>query len=230
MVALSAVVDNVTDMLRRTGDTTLATPIKQEVQNAIRHYSRRNSWVIERRGSEITLVADQAWYSIIDNTTGNGIEASPAGTTPTATDDTLEVLSIIYAKLELGAIDWPMDLVTYRTFESLLENNNVSGTPRYITHFAGQIGVWPKPNVAFTLYLSITAKPAVPSADADESVWITQYRELIENSAARRTAFKWLQDPDLGKGFALAEAEQEQLLLAEGAVRTTTGRTTPTWM
>jgi len=228
MATLSSVADNVTDMLRRTGDTTLTAPIKAEVQNAIRHYSRRASWVIERRGSEITMVAGQEWYSLIDNTTGNGIEDSPTGTTPTSTDDTLEILSITYAKLELGAIDWPLSFVTYSNFERLLENNDVSGTPRYITHYAGQIGVWPRPGSAFTLYISVTAKPAVPSADADDSVWFQQYEELIENSTARRVAFKWLHDRELGGTFALVEKEQEDLLLAEGAVRSSTGRATQT--
>ena len=225
MATLSDVASAVETMIQRSDQTA---NIKTAVKDAIRHYSRRNSWVIERRGAEIDLVASQTWYSTIDNTAGVGIESSPVGTAPTAADSLIGLLDIDYAKLEIGAIDWPLSIYSYRTFETLLENNSVSGTPRYITRRTGQIGFWPTPDRAFTCYLSGTFKPTVPSADADESVWFDQYQELIENSAARRMAFRWLQDTEMGGVFALAEKEQEDLLIAEGRTRRATGRITPT--
>lgn len=206
----------------------LSTEIRTEIGNAVRHYNRRASWVIERRGGEIALVAGTNWYSQIDNTAGAGVEGSPTGTAPTATDDLLDLIRIIYAKLEEGAIDWPIGVVSYREFETLLEGNTVQGTPRYITHFGGQVGVWPTPNGAHTLYLSGFYKPSVPTAGADESVWFAQYRELIENSAARRIAEKWIQDLEMAAVFRAAEHEQELLLMAEGAARSTTGHTVAT--
>lgn len=227
MAILSTVRSNVASMLR--GRTDLNSEITQEIQNAIRHYSRRASWVIERRGGTITTVAGQHWYSTIDNTAGHGVENSPSGTTPTSADDLRDLIEIIYAKVELGNLDWPLDRVSYRTFETLEEGTSTSTTPRYITHFAGQIGFWPAPaNSNDTLYVSGFYKPSIPSADSDDSVWFQQYQELIENSAARRMCQKWTHDTELLQMFLSAEREQELLLSAESCTRTTTGRLTPT--
>lgn len=225
MATLSDVATNVTGMIRRSD---LEAEAKAEIGNAIRHYSRRNSWVIERRGASITTVVGQTYYTTVDNTTGVGLESSPVGTTPTSTDSLKDIIDIVYAKLEIGAIDWPLTLVSYRRFETLLENTTVSGTPNYITHYAGQIGLWPAPDQAFTVYISAMFKPAVPTVDADESVWFDQYQELIENSAARRLGQKWMQDPEMAQLFSAAEQEQEHLLLAEGMRRQGVGRLTPT--
>lgn len=225
MATLSDLATSVQNMIQRSDQTA---NIKTEIGNAIRHYNRRVSWVVERRGGEIATVAGTTWYSQIDLTTGAGVESSPTGTTPTATESLTNLVEIIYAKLELGSTDWPLSLVSYREIETLLESNTSSGTPRYIAFFAGQIGAWPTPNAVNTIYLSGFFKPTVPTADAHESVWFDQYQELIENSAARRVAAKWLQDIEMAKVFREAEAEQEILLMAEGAARSTTGRLTAT--
>ncbi len=222
MATLSTVRANVADMLR--GRTDLNSQIDAEIQNAIRHYSRRVNWINERRGGTITTVSGTTWYSSIDLTTGSGVESSPEGTTPDSTESVLDIIKVIYAKLEQGSIDWPLTRVSYNEFERLVEGNAVTGTPDYYTVFNGSFGLWPTPGSAFTVYVSAFWKPAVPTADGHESVWFTQHLELIENSAARRVAFKWTHDKDLGATFALLEREQEDLLFAEGAARMTTGR------
>ena len=222
MATLSTVRANVADMLR--GRTDLNSQIDAEIQNAIRHYSRRANWINERRGGTITTVSGTTWYTEIDLTTGAGLEDSPTGTTPSATANFKELIKVIYAKLEQGAIDWPLLRQSYLEFERLVEGNAVTGTPNYYTTFAGSFGLWPTPGSAFTVYISAFFKPTVPTADGHESVWFDEHLELIENSATRRVAFKWLHDKDLGATFALLEREQEDLLFAEGAARTTTGR------
>jgi hypothetical protein len=226
MPTLSSVRASVADMLR--GRTDLNSQITVEIQNAIRHYSRRTSWLTERRGGIVTTVAGQTWYSTIDLTQGAGFGSATSGTTPTTTENFKNVIKVIYAKLEQGAIDWPLTQVTYDEFERLVEGNAVSGTPDYYTTFAGQIGFWPTPGFVYTAYISAFWRPIIPTLETDESVWFDENLELIENSAARRAAFKWLHDPELGGLYALAEKEQEDLLLAEGASRNTTGRTKPT--
>ena len=222
MATLSTVRANVADMLR--GRTDLNSQIDAEIQNAIRHYSRRTTWITERRGGTITTVSGTTWYSTIDLTTGSGVENSPSGTTPGSTESVLDIIKVIYAKLEQGPIDWPLTRVSYDEFERLVEGNAVVGTPDYYTVFNGEIGLWPTPSSVFSIYVSAFWKPLPPTADDDESVWFTQHLELIENSAARRVSFKWTHDRELGATFALLEKEQEDLLLAEGAARTTTGR------
>lgn len=220
MATLSSCATNVTNMIRRSD---LVAEAKTEIGNAIRHYSRRATWVNERRGGTITTVASQTWYTTIDNTAGAGIESSPSGTTPTATDSLTDLIRITYAKLEQGTVDWPLDVVDYRYFETLTEGSSTESTPRFITHYVGQIGLWPTPGAAYTVYLSGFYKPTVPSADSNESVWLTQYQELIESSAARRLAMKWLQDAEMAQMHSMVEQEQERLLIAEGAARRTTG-------
>ncbi len=222
MATLSTVRANVADILR--GRTDLNSQIDAEIQNAIRHYNRRVNWINERRGGTITTVSGTTWYSQIDLTTGAGIEASPSGTTPSATAKIKELIKVIYAKLEQGSIDWPLTRVSYDEFERLVEGNAVTGTPDYYTTFAGSFGLWPTPGTVYTVYVSAFFKPSVPTAASHESVWFDEHLELIENSAARRVAFKWIHDKDLGATLALLEKEQEDLLLAEGAARTTTGR------
>jgi hypothetical protein len=206
------------------GRTDLNSQIDAEIQNAIRHYNRRVNWITERRGGTITTVAGTTWYSEVDLTTGAGIEDNPTGTAPTSTASVKDLLKIIYIKLEQGAIDWPLTRVSYDEFERLVEGNAVVGIPDYYTVYVGEIGLWPTPSAVFSLYISAFWKPTVPTADDHESVWFDEHLELIENSAARRVCFKWTHDKELGSVFALLEKEQEDLLLAEGAARTTTGR------
>ena len=228
MATLTTVRANVADLLR--GRTDLNSQIDQEIQNAIRHYSRRANWINERRGGTISTVIGTTWYTSIDLTTGGGIEGSPTGTAPTATASVKDLLKLIHFKLEQGAIDWPLTRVSYDEFERLVEGNAVQGIPDYYTVFAGQVGLWPTPSAVFSLYISAFWKPTVPTGDAHESVWFDEHLELIENSAARRVCFKWLHDKELGAVFAVLEKEQEDLLLAEGAARTTTGKLKSHWL
>ena len=205
MATLSTVRANVADLLR--GRTDLASQIDAEIQNTIRQYNRRVNWLTERRGGTVTTVAGTTWYSTIDLTTGKGFGDSTTGTTPTSTEDFKNIIKVIYAKLEQGAIDWPLTRVSYDEFERLVEGNAVQGTPDYYTTFAGEIGLWPTPGTVYSIYVSAFWKPIIPTTDSDESVWFDENLELIEMSTARRVAFKWLHDPELAGTFALGEKE-----------------------
>jgi len=225
MATLSDVRSNVADMLR--GRTDLNSQITAEIGNAILHYSRRANWLTERRGGTIATVAGTTWYSSIDNSASAGFSDSASGTAPTATDSTKDIVSLIFAKLEQGTTDWPLTLVSYREFERLLENSSTQGTPSFITYAQGRIGLWPTPGAVYSCYISAFFKPTVPTGDTDESAFFDEWRELIELSAARRVASKWLQDEEMTRAFYAAEGEQEALLMAEGVARRTTGRLTP---
>lgn len=222
MATLTATATIVTGLLRRSDLTAEA---KTEIGNAIRHYSRRNTWVIEHRGGTITTSAGTNWYSTIDLTASghNAIDDGYTGTDPTSTTDLDQMLKMEFAKIEDGSVDWPLERVAYRPFERMLEGTAVQGTPSYITLHAGQIGLWPTPGSAFTVYISGMFKPLVPSSDTDESVWLDKYNELIELSAARRLASKHMQDTEAAEMYARLEAEQELLLVAENSARRTRG-------
>lgn len=225
MATMNDLASNVADMLRRPSDTNTIGQAKAEIRNAVDHYSRRATWVVEHRGGTIAATSGNQWYSTIDLTAGTDIEAgSPAATLRTSTDSLKKLLNITYAKIEQGTVDWPLEILPVRDFEHLSETSGISGTPRWITHHVGQVGLWPVPGAAYTVYISGYFKPTAPVNDADESVWFDEYRELIENAAARRVASKWLQDTEMAGVFAQEEGLQAGLLIAEGAAKRATGK------
>jgi len=222
MTTLATIQANVADMLR--GRTDLNSQILTEIGLAVAQYSRRATWITELRNGTIATVSGTTYYSTIDNSSSISYGTGLTGTAPTSTDSVSNMLELTFAKLTQGSTDWPLTRLPYKEFEAMLVNSSVSGTPDYITLYAGQIGLWPTPNAVFTLTLSGKFKPIVPSAATHESIFFDQHRELIELSVAKRMAQKWTHDPELVQLFSPLVMEQEQLLMAEGVSRRTTGR------
>jgi hypothetical protein len=155
--------------------------IKEEIQNAIRHYNRGPLHLTEVRAGELTTVAGQTWYTTLD--VGETVRDSDAfnirtisgvvvvaGVTSIFAD---QVLKFHYMRENPGAsgLNEPMSQVSYRHFESLFEGSTPQGQPEYFTHYAGQVGIWPTPSGANTLYWSGIVKSVVPSEDNAPSVW-----------------------------------------------------------
>jgi hypothetical protein len=227
MATLADVRANVADMLR--GRTDLNSQIDIEIGNAIRHYSRRATWITDRRNGTIATVAGTEWYSTIDLSSSAGISDTSVGTLPSATADLVDMISMDYAKIEQGTTDWPLAVTSYRTFESLRENSNVRGTPRYISRYSGRIGLWPAPNAVYTVSISGNFKPIVPSSGTDESAFFDQHRELIDVATTVRMAQKWTHDAELVSLYAPLVVEQERLLTVEGNTRRGTGKARSSW-
>jgi hypothetical protein len=203
----------------------LEAEIKAEIKASIREFNRRPWYLTEVRGGTFATVAGTEFYNSVDFTAGASYGDS---TDFTATTSAKDVVSIRYAKIEDGSIDIPLDPVPYRDFEALREGSQTSGYPNIITLYAGQIGVWPIPTNALTIYISATVKGAVPSSDTDGSVWFEEAQELIEASAAKRLYAKYIKDTESALVHQEIERGQIRAILAEATRKMGTGRVRPT--
>lgn len=227
MTTLADIALTVATYLGRVNDTATAiddleSEIKSEVKNAVRFYSRKPLHLTEFRGGELTTVASTTWYSTVDITAGDGDQDK----TGRSTLDVNSIIDIHYMRENPGAsgLNEPLSEVPYAHFERMFEGSTPQGQPEYFTRYAGQIGIWPTPSGAFTLYWSGIVKPVVPSADADTSVWFDQANELIEASAARRVCVKYLRDNERAQIFAAEEAAAYNVLQHEHISKSSTGR------
>lgn len=211
---------------RATADSTaindLEAEIKDAIRDTIRFYNRKPWHLTEVRGLSLTTAASQTWYSSVDLTTGAG-DQSVAGRTAV---DVKDVLNVQYGRENPGSsgLNEPLIKLGYRQFEALFEGSTPSGPPTYWTYYAGQIGIWPTPDNAYELYFSATVKPVIPSDDADTSVWLDEYEEMIAAGACKRVCLLHLRDTERAQQFAEIEAQGVRGLEGENLLKTSSGR------
>lgn len=200
----------------------LAAEIKDEIGNSIRFYNRQPWHLTEVRAVSLTTAAGQTWYSSMDVSAGAG-DQSVTGRTAT---DTKDILNIQYGRENPGSsgLNEPLLRLGYKQFEALFEGSTPSGPPTYWSYYAGQVGIWPTPDDAYTLYFSATVKPLIPTQDVETSVWLDEQEELINAAACKRVAIKHLRDPERAAEFAAIEASALSALQAENLVKTSSGR------
>lgn len=187
----------------------LENPIKDEIRNAIRHYSRQASYLTELRGGILRTEAGVYWYDTVSVADAAGFQNPsdrPDGTTLSVED----ILNLHYMRENpgLSGLNEPLDEISYEQFERLFEGSVPQGQPELYCHYAGQIGIWPTPAAAQDLYWSGIVRPPVPINDNDDSVWLREQRELIENAAAARLCAKYLRDTERAVTFKALESEQ----------------------
>mgnify|MGYP006935322130 CR=1 FL=1 len=200
----------------------LEAEIKEEIAEAIKFYNRRPNHLTEFRGFEVTTASSTTWYSTIDLTNGDGDQDSTGRTAVNANT----ILTIDYARENPGGSgnNEPLSKVSYQSFEGFFEGATSSGSPTYFTYYAGQIGVWPTPDGAYTLYFSGDVKPVVPTADSDTSVWFDEAEELIEAAACKRVCLKYLRDSERAMTFVAAEKDAEASFHSEYVRKSTSGK------
>lgn len=197
----------------------LEAEIKGEIAETIRFYNRQKFALTEFRGVELTTVAGTTWYSSVDLTNGDGDQDN----TGRSAVDVKDITRITYMRDNTGTPE-AISQVDYKRFESWFEGNAPNGGPNYFTMYAGQIGLWPTPDDAYTIYFSAHVKPAVPTADSDDSVWLTEAGEMIEAGALKRVCVNWLQDAERAQHFAAIEKSARDVLAMEYALKTSSGR------
>ena len=202
--------------------TDLESEIKDEIGNTIKYYNRRPIHLTEVRGGELTTVASTTWYSSVDVTSGAGDQALSGRSTM----DVNNIIKIHYMRENPGAsgLNEPLSFVPYQHFERMFEGSTPQGQLEYFTLYAGQIGIWPTPNAAHTLYWSGIVKPVVPTSDSDESVWFDQANELIEAGAAKRVCTKYLRDMERAQVFGAMETGEYSQLKSEHIKKSSSGR------
>ena len=190
-----------------TAITDLETEIKEEIGEAIKFYNRQPWALTEVRGMTITTVDGTAWYSALNVSAGSGDQAVSGRTAV----DFNQVLNIHYIRQQ----DEPMDQVSYHRFEVLSEGTPSEGDPSKWTMYAGQIGFWPTPNAAYTIYISGTVKPVVPASDSDTSVWFDEAEEMVVAGAVKRVLLKYIRDEQRAATYVAIERDAMQQLESE---------------
>lgn len=202
--------------------TDLETEIKEEIGNAIKHYNRAAWHLTEVRSGTLTTVSGTTWYNSVDLTSGAG-DQSVTGRTAV---DTNQIVKIHYMRENPGGsgLNEPLFEIPYTRFEAMREGSVPQGQPEYWTFYAGEIGIWPTPNAALTIYWSGIVKPVVPTSDSDTSVWLTEANELIEAAAAGRVCMKYLRDVERAAAFQATEREWAAQLEREYVSKSSSGR------
>lgn len=220
MATLAEIAATVADMLARAD---LDTQIKGEISRAIRRLRTETTHLNEVRGLEFITVAGAPWYSTL--TTGNSTSEATLG----ATVDVSEVLNIQYMRETPGSsqLNEGMLPISYLEFERLFEGSSSSGDPEYYTLHAGQIGLWPTPSAAQTIYLTATVRPLVPVMDGDMSVYFEEAGELVEMMTAERVARKFIRDYEQAAGYERAVTPLLMALKAEASMKRASGRIMP---
>ena len=200
----------------------LETEIKDQIAETIRYYNRQAYHLTEFRGAELTTVLGTTWYSTVDLTNGDGDQDNTARTAV----DVNQIMALNYMRENPGAsgLNEPMDRISYRDFERLFEGSTPNGTPTYYTVYGGQIGIWPTPDDAYTLYFSAHIKPVVPTGDTDTSVWFDEANEMIESGALKRVCLKYLRDTERAAEFAAIEDVAKRGLESEYLKKSSSGK------
>lgn len=200
--------------------TALETEIKAEIGEAITFYNRQSFALTEFRGANLTTASGTVWYSSVDLTTGDGDQ----DTTGRTAVDVKDILQISYMRNETSSVYDYMKRLQYPEFEALFEGSNPNSQPSAFTVYAGQIGMWPTPDAAYTMYVSMHVKPVVPTADGDTSVWLDEAEELILSAAAKRMCLKYLRDTERAGEFAALEQDARRGLEREYLLKSSSGR------
>lgn len=198
----------------------LETEIKAEIGETIRFYNRQKYALTEFRGGLLTTTSGTTWYSSVDLTSGDGDQSKTSRTAV----DTNTILGITYMRDNTGSIYDRMRQIPYQEFEGLFEGSTPQSSPSYWTMWAGQIGVWPTPDAAYTLYFSAHVKAPVPTGDSDTSVWLTEAGEMIEAGACKRVCLKYLRDSERAAEFAVVEETARQNLAREYILKSSSGK------
>lgn len=203
-----------------TAITDLETEIKEEIAEAIRFYNRKPWHLTEVRDVTLTTAAGTRWYSTVDLTGGAG-DQSVSGRTAVNVND---ILSIDYMRENVSSLTDDMIFMRYRDFERLNEGSTPGGTPYAYTLYAGQIGIYPTPNDAYSITFSAHVKPVVPTQDADESVWFDEVEEMVAAGANKRVCLKYLRDPERAAEFKAIEDGVMDSLHYEHVRKASTGK------
>ena len=195
----------------------LETEIKEEIGATIEFYNKQPWHLTEWRGFELTTAASIIWYSTVDLTAGAGDQDGASRTAVNVRD----ILDIRYAR---ESTDYDLRHIHYERFEDFQEATTSSGTPTYFTTYAGQIGVYPTPDTAYTLYFSGHVKPVTPTSDGDTSIWFDEAEEMIINGAARRVHMKYTKDFEEAAVHAGLEQEEASALQSQNIRASSTGK------
>lgn len=199
MTTLSVMRERIAQETRRKAydnvGTVYQTAIGDAINTAIDAYIDERTWFNETRSSTFSTVADQEFYSSVDDA------------------DIGRIIKIDYVKLQVG--DSVFDLMPDfpSEIESAANNATATGQPGWWLFYDEQIRLYPVPSDVWTVRVAGVYKVTAPAtADEANNPWMVEAERLIRSRAKYELALHVLRDMELAQTMASAVTEAlEQL-------------------
>jgi hypothetical protein len=191
---------------RDLGTSSRTTEIASAIGRAIKKHQKEHFWFNESRSATFTTIVDQVYYSVTDNADIGLIRK-------------LEGLVI-----ETASHDYPLSVVPHLELELYTDANSSSGEPSNYCYYDQKIGVYPKPDDAYTIRMFGVFALAEPANDAEaDNAWMVEGFNLIR-ATAEVDLFYGMRNPRAAGDSEAMESRELKSLRTETRVRLQTGR------
>jgi hypothetical protein len=190
----------IADELANDGAITAA-QINYAIQDAIKHYERREWWFNSNIGT-FNTVASQELYTATD-------------WPELASAVQIDAMTVTY-----NTVKSPMRAVSYVEIDDR-QTGFVLAVPRNFAYYDQALRLFPIPNGAYPITVSYARRFTSLSDDDDTNAWTTEAEELIRQAAKSRIAANYLQADDLAARFGAMEQRAYANLLQEKRNRQT---------
>lgn len=188
----------------------LTTAINDAVLRAIVRFERYRWWFTEERDCTFASVADQAFYTVSDDT------QIPLF---------VEIDNVWATE---GGVIHRLEKIHPDRMEYLSDNSAASGRPYYWAYYEEKIRVYPVPaDTSLTFRIDGYVKLTALSADGDTNGWTTYAKDLIRAEAKRDIALNKLRDARLAQDMELETERQFRNLRHESNSHVGTGYVEP---
>jgi len=160
MTTKTAMITEMESILKRTD---LTTEVGQAIDHAIDIFRNEKLWFMETKSKSFATVASQVYYTSSD-------------------DADIGLTSDIYsAQIRISNTDYPLCKITdISEFEILQDGNTSTGQPTHWVWFESSIGIYPKPDDAYTITIIGNYVPAAPATDGEASnPWMVSAYDLV---------------------------------------------------
>ena len=187
--------------------TDLTSVIADAITKAITFYQPSNFWFNESRSETFSTVASQPRYTKTDDTSIGQIIGL----------DSL-VITDGGQNRELKRID-PLE------YELFVDNSASTGAPYSFTYYEQTIGLYPIPDIVYSIRMFGRIKKAAPATDAEtDNVWMVEGYELIRSRAAADVAAVKVRDYEFAQFMTAKELREADRLRAETSKRIASGQ------
>lgn len=207
MTTLGTLKTQIANDLRRSN---LATEIGEAISEAIEFYQSKRFYFNENRDATFATVAGQVWYGAADDA------------------DIPLLLDADGLYVTVGGDRRTLDWMSPAAFEDVTDDSAANGQPYAYTRYAERIGVYPKPDQAYTVRLTGLLKFDEPATDDEaDNVWMTEAYHLIRCRAKAELYRHVIRSNE--RFLAMKDAEREAFTSLSGKTsrQIGTGRVVP---
>lgn len=193
MTTLATMKAEIADDLARTD---LTSAIATAISRAIRFYQPHHFYFNETRSATFATVAGQIWYGADDDA------------------DIPLIVDLDAALVTVGTNNYRLKPAKIDDFLILSDGNASSGQPYLYTRYKKQIGLFNKPDQAYSVTLVgsyMTPEPA--DDDEEDNDWMVEAYDLIRAEAAARVYANKIKDIDEAQvQRMIAQAEFDRIM------------------